>query len=380
MRHYRYLALPAVFLLAGCASHPPCQSANINWSGQCYQDGTPADDRWPADRPSSGPSSSSPEVATAAQALARAVQDNWGDARVSSQTVYVKYTNRYRTRAFVDFAEGSVHVETLDRDHLRFAIAAIVLTPYAPDQVDLFSDKDVPVGEEPMLFGQILDQDGQPVRWNWRALRFADYLIEHHLHSRNSPRGRVYAVDFYLTEDHMSQRQYRYADVVRKFARTYQIDESLVYSVIRTESSFNPYAVSSSNAYGLMQIIPSTAGRDVFQRVKKIPGQPSKEWLFDPDNNIDTGTAYLALLNGHYLKGINHPLARQYTVISAYNGGAGNVFKTFDSDRERAIAKINQMAPDRVYLALTQQHPRGETRRYLEKVTMAQKDFAQGNI
>lgn len=376
MRHYRYLALPALLLLAGCASHPPCQSAHINWSGQCYQDGMPSDDRWQADMPSSA----SPEVATALQALAKAARDNWGDDTVSSKTVYVKYTNRYRTRAFVDFAEGSVHVETLDRDHLRYAIAAIVLTPYAPDQVDLFSDKDVPVGEEPMLFGQILDQDGQPVRWNWRALRFADYLIEHHLHSRNSPRGRVYAVDFHLTEDHISQRQYHYADVVRKFSRTYQVDESLVYSVIRTESSFNPYAVSSSNAYGLMQIIPGTAGRDVFQRVKKIPGQPSKEWLFDPDNNIDTGTAYLALLNGHYLKGVKHPLARKYTVISAYNGGAGNVFKTFDRDRERAIAKINQLAPDRVYQALTEQHPRGETRRYLEKVTTAQKDFAQGNI
>ena len=376
MRHYRYLALPAVLLLAGCASHPPCQSAHINWSGQCYQDGTPPDDRWQGDMSSP----SSPDVAIALQALAKAVWDNWGDEAVSSQTVYVKYTNHYRTRAFVDFAEGSVHVETLDRDHLRYAIAAIVLTPYAPDQVDLFSDKDVPVGEEPMLFGQILDQDGQPVRWNWRALRFADYLIEHHLHSRNSPRGRVYVVDFYLTEDHMSQRQYHYADVVRKFSRAYQIDESLVYSVIRTESSFNPYAVSSSNAYGLMQIIPSTAGRDVFERVKKIPGEPSKEWLFDPDNNIDTGTAYLALLNGHYLKGIKHPLSRKYTVISAYNGGAGNVFKTFDSDRDRAVDKINQMAPDRVYQALTQQHPRGETRRYLEKVTTAQKDFTQGNI
>lgn len=375
MRHYHYLALPALLLLASCASHSQCQSGQINWSGQCYHDGsTSSVESWQND------TTTRPEWQTVLQSLAKAARDNWGDEAVSSQTVYVKYTNRYRTRAFVDFAEGSVHVETLDRNHLRYAIAAIVLTPYAPDQVDLFSDKDVPVGEEPMLFGQVIDQDGQAIRWNWRALRFADHLMDHHLHTRNTPRGRVYAVDFYLTEDHMSQRQYQYAELVRKFARSYQIEESLVYSVIRTESSFNPYAVSPSNAYGLMQIIPATAGRDVFERVKKRPGQPSKEWLFDPDNNIDTGTAYLALLNGHYLKGIKHPLSRQYTVISAYNGGAGNVFKTFDSDRERAIDKINQMAPDRVYYALTQQHPRGESRRYLEKVTMAQKDFAQGNI
>ncbi|WP_422450998.1 MULTISPECIES: murein transglycosylase domain-containing protein [unclassified Endozoicomonas] len=154
-----------------------------------------------------------------------------------------------------------------------------------------------------------------------------------------------------------------------------------VETLDRTESSFNPYAVSSSNAYGLMQIIPKTAGRDVFDKVKKLPGQPSKNWLFQPNNNIDTGTAYLSLLENHYLKQIRDPLSRKYTIISAYNGGAGNVFATFDrNSRDRAIQKINGLKPNQVYWALTQKHPRGESRRYLEKVSTAQKDFYQGNI
>ncbi|MBO9495745.1 membrane-bound lytic murein transglycosylase MltC [Thalassotalea sp. G20_0] len=305
----------------------------------------------------------------------------WGDEKKASSKEYVKYTNHYRTRVFVDFDSGKVHVETLDRTDLRKAIAAILLTPYAPDQVDLFSDRDVPVGEQPMLYGQVLDHEKQPIRWQWRALRYADYLIQNQLTTRRSPKGRIYAVDFELVEDHLSQRQYQYASLVRKYARIYDVEESLIYAVIRTESSFNPYAVSSSNAYGLMQIIPKTAGRDVFDKVKKLPGQPSKNWLFQPHNNIDTGTAYLSLLENHYLKQIRDPLSRKYTIISAYNGGDGNVFATFDrNSRDRAIQKINDLKPNQVYWALTQKHPRGESRRYLEKVSTAQKDFYQGNI
>ena len=376
MRPSRYFALPAVLLLAGCAAQSPCHSSqHVNWAGECY-DGAVSSRPW---RPHT-PQPDTLGFEALLRVLAKQAKENWGDESVPSRTVYVKYTNHYRTRAFVDFARGSVRVETRDKNNLRYAIAAILLTPYAPDQVDLFSDKDVPVGEEPMLYGQVLDHDGQPIRWNWRALRYADYLIDHHLNTRRSPRGAIYGVNFALTADHMTQRQYHYADLVRKYAKAYRMEESLVYAVIRTESSFNPYAVSSSNAYGLMQIIPATAGKDVFQRVKKKPGQPSKEWLFQPHNNIDTGTAYLALLNGHYLKEIKDPLSRKYTVISAYNGGAGNVFNTFDRDRDRAIGKINQLAPSAVYRALTTKHPRDESRRYLEKVSAAQKDFHQGKV
>ncbi|WP_419835607.1 membrane-bound lytic murein transglycosylase MltC [Endozoicomonas atrinae] len=312
--------------------------------------------------------------------LIKEARVTWGDEKKASSKEYVKYTNHYRTRVFVDFETGKVHVETLDRNDLRKAIAAILLTPYAPEQVDLFSDKDVPVGEEPMLYGQVLDHENQPIRWEWRALRFADHLIQNDLITRQSSKGRVYAVDFDLVEDHLSKRQYQYASLVRKYSRIYDVEESLIYAVIRTESSFNPYAVSSSNAYGLMQIIPKTAGRDVFDKVKNIPGQPSKNWLFQPHNNIDTGTAYLSLLENHYLKNIRDPLSRKYTIISAYNGGAGNVFATFDRNRDRAVQKINGLKPSQVYWALTQRHPRGESRRYLEKVSTAQKDFYKGNI
>ena len=69
---------------------------------------------------------------------------------------------------------------------------------------------------------------------------------------------------------------------------------------------------------------------------------PNQQTLFDPASNIDIGTAYLSLLDDRYLVGVNHSLSRKYSVISAYNGGAGNVLKTFSSNRSYAVDVINK--------------------------------------
>lgn len=312
--------------------------------------------------------------------LAQNIKVNWGDEKTASRTEYVKYTNNYRTRVFVDFERGKVHVETLDQPDLRHAIIVTLLTPYDPDKVDLFSDRDIVLGEEPMLYRQVVDQDNHPIRWQWRAERFADHLIGNNMAQKQTEKGIVYSVDIDLVSDHIAQRQYQYAHLVRQYSQKYNVKESLIYAIMRTESSFNPYAVSHANAYGLMQIIPGTAGRDVFDRIKNKPGQPSRDYLFQPHQNIDVGTAYLSLLDTHYLSRIRDPLTRKYTVISAYNGGAGNVFKTFDNNRDRAIEKINNLQPAQVYWTLTQRHPLSESRRYLEKVTEAERDFYRGEV
>ena len=314
------------------------------------------------------------------RSLASEARRNWGDERQATNTEYVKYTNHYRTRVFVNFEQGKVHVETLDQHDLRHAIIVSLLTPADPEGVDLFSDKPIELGDEPMLYGQVLDQNNEPIRWPWRASQFADHLLQYRQTTRPSQQGTVYAVDIDLVTDHIEKRQYQYAEIVRHHARKYDIQESLIYAVMRTESSFNPYAVSPSYAYGLMQIIPARAGRDVFQRVKRRNDQPTKAYLFQPFNNVDTGVAYLHLLDTHYLKQVQDPLSRHYAVISAYNGGTGNVLKTFHSNRSRAIEVINGLSPEQVYWALTQRHPREESRNYLKKVTTAQDDFYAGDV
>lgn len=48
-----------------------------------------------------------------------------------------------------------------------------------------------------------------------------------------------------------------------------------------------------------MQVVQHSAGKDVFRSQGKS-GTPSRSYLFDPQSNIDTGTAYLAMLNNVY--------------------------------------------------------------------------------
>ena len=133
--------------------------------------------------------------------------------------------------------------------------------------------------------------------------------------------------------------------------------------------------MSTANAYGLMQVVPSTAGKDVYQKIKKRQGQPSKKTLFNPQHNIDIGTAYLYILNQNYLVKIDHSKSKEYAVISAYNGGAGNVLKTFDNNRDRAVKDINSLAPNSVFWALTNKHPRAESRKYLKKVIVNKEKY-----
>ncbi len=124
-----------------------------------------------------------------------------------------------------------------------------------------------------------------------------------------------------------------------------------------------------------MQIIPTTAGKDVYDKVLNRPGMPTRQLLFQPKDNIQIGTAYLHLLHSRYLAKIEHPQSRHYSIISAYNGGAGNVFKTFSQSRNAAPEVINRLTPSRVYDKLTTEHPKAESRRYLQKVIKAKANY-----
>ena len=144
---------------------------------------------------------------------------------------------------------------------------------------------------------------------------------------------------------------------------------------MKVESDFNPYAVSTAPAFGLMQIVPDTAGSDVYRFLNKREGIPSRKFLFVPENNIQYGTIYLHLLQYKYLAEIQNPVSREYCTIAAYNGGPEGVLTTFDRDASGAPHRINSLSPMKVYDTLRQKLPHSETRRYLVKVLDAKKSF-----
>jgi len=114
--------------------------------------------------------------------------------------------------------------------------------------------------------------------------------------------------------------------VVNAAAERNNLDPALVQAVIQTESNWNPYAVSRKGAFGLMQLIPSTAERYGVGDV------------FDPVQNVNGGTRYLRDLLDRYHGDLKKSLA-------AYNAG------------EQAVQRFGGVP----------QYP--ETRAYIRKVT-----------
>ena len=178
-----------------------------------------------------------------------------------------------------------------------------------------------------------------------------------------------------MVTDHSFVSAKRYKPFVQHFSKQFFIPRNLIYAIIKTESDFNPYAVSDAPAFGLMQIVPQTAGLDVNRFLNNVARIPSRGFLFKPENNIQYGTAYLHLLDNRYLKDISESLSREYCVIAAYNTGAGNVLRTFDRNEDQAFRLINSLGPVKVLNFLKANLPHREARRYLTKVMSAQKDF-----
>lgn len=168
----------------------------------------------------------------------------------------------------------------------------------------------------------------------------------------------------------------RYQRFVEHYAEKYNLASALVFAIMQTESNFNPLAVSPGSAVGLMQIVPDTAGNDVYRFLMGDHGSPSVEALFSPEHNIRYGAAYLHLLGRRYFGQVKNPTSRQMCVIAAYNGGPGAVSRLFAPAWDEAQEKINSLTPSEVYATLTTEMPNQETRRYVELVLARIRDYS----
>jgi membrane-bound lytic murein transglycosylase C len=326
------------------------------------------------------------KFAEAMAALKANVQKRWGqnDAKVADRTVYVKYTQGYKSRVVTDFDHGVLTVETLDdkdpEGSLRIAIVAALLTSNDPGAVDLFSDKDVALepSKKPYLYGLVHDNTGKSMSTRPQAEKFAAFLVPQKMQVRpvSGEQGKeVRFVRLVMVKNFEARGAEHYRASVDKYSAQYHVSPSLVLAIIRTESNFNPFAVSGVPAYGLMQLVPTSGGREAYKRVQGVDQTPTPEYLFDPDHSIELGTAYLSVLDGTEFRGIDNQQSRDLCVIAAYNTGPRNVTRTFNADKKQALADINHLETPALYERLRGGLPFEETRQYVVRVTGYRKEF-----
>jgi membrane-bound lytic murein transglycosylase C len=320
------------------------------------------------------------KLAEAYAQLKANAQKRWGqnDTKVAERTVYVKYTQGYASRVVTDFDHGTLTVETVDekspKESLRKAIVAALLTSSDPTAVDMFTDKDVILepNTKPYLYGLVHDNNGKSIRTPEQADQFARYLVAHRLqtHPVTSEEDKTaWFVKVAMVSNFEAKGAARYQASVDKYATQYHVRPSLVLAIMRTESNFNPFAVSGAPAYGLMQLVPTSAGREAYRRVQGVDQVPSSDYLLDPEHSIELGTVYLGILSNEEFHAIEKQDSREYCVIAAYNTGPHNVTRTFAADRKEALSDINGMDSAAVYERLKTKLPYEETRQYVVKVT-----------
>lgn len=137
----------------------------------------------------------------------------------------------------------------------------------------------------------------------------------------------------------------KYSNYISEYSKKYGLEPYFVMAVIKTESDFNVNAKSNKNAYGLMQITPTTAEWSA-QQMGMTDFSSNK--LYDPEYNISMGCWYLGDLQREF--------GSMDLVCAAYNAGRGNVSNWLNSSKHSSNGKELSYIPFK------------ETDKYVKKV------------
>lgn len=339
------------------------------------------------------------------------IRQHWPSAEVSDQTHWVAYSKDYLTRKTVDFERNQIEISidglysggrldfaamakkvqgelehslgtamqaALDNDPIHVALDQTLIRLGAPRQALETS------GE---LVLKELFASQRPTQADIRAkaaslmrnasIRYQALSASVAAVPVNTGRKLTYVIP--LPDNRIRKKVQEYKPWVDRNAERFALSEDIVMAIIHTESYFNPLARSHVPAFGLMQIVPSTAGRDAAAKLGKTPSVLTAQYLYNPRHNIEVGAAYLSVLYYDYLKDIKNPESRLYFAIASYNAGASSAARAFvdKPSFKDAVVVINRMKPEQVLDRLVKAAPSEETRQYVSKVLKRRNFYAR---
>lgn len=330
-------------------------------------------------------------------AFKKQVEKEWGkgNAVESTNKDWVEYSDDHKSRTVVDFEKGEAKIEIIVggnevqdtgelKRKLEEEVTRLMENRGTSKDYDTEYEKRRQLSEEPVLAGQVETPEGGKISKEnlpeavKEIVEKGEPKIEK-VKGEDGEEREVVVFSLPLAPDHIRVRAKRYETEVENFCRKYSFDPALVYAVIHTESYFNPKAKSYVPAYGLMQIVPHYAGKDAYRYVYGKDKRPTANYLYEPHNNVELGTAYLHLLYTRSFQQIKDSKSRMLCVIAAYNTGAGNVSRAFTGNTRlsNAISKINSYSYEDLYAYLSKRLPAQETRDYIRKVTERMQQYKE---
>ena len=317
-------------------------------------------------------------------------EEKWGKGNVkeSTQKDWVEYSDDGNSRSTVDFENGEATIEIIqekgkqvDTQELEKTVKTLLTNKGKTKDYDSSVEKAKPLQEKPVLENQVKTPSGEVVTEK-NIDKDVKEIVENVKPEVKTVKGtdnverQVVTIKLELAPDHIRTRAEQYKNEVQKYCQKWDVDPALAYAIMQTESSFNPKAKSYVPAYGLMQIVPKTAGADCAQSLKKPFSAPTGNYLYEPENNIEMGVHYLYLLKKRYFKDVNSVDKQNLCVIASYNTGAGNLARALRGDTKigKAIPQINAMTYDQLFKYL-EQKLLPETQNYIRKVTERMNNF-----
>ena len=293
------------------------------------------------------------------EAYKKKVMGKWGDKDMveSTKTTWVDYSEDLTSRTNVDFENGEVKIDILvDIDEEQ----KVIQEKLEEVVIDLTTVKDTLTGKT------IMENQLEVKKEDLKKTVPVVTTVK-----TDEGQKKVVSIKMELNEDHLSTRAAQYKDIVKRFSDKFGLEQPLVYAMIETESAFNPKAKSHVPAYGLMQLVPKSGGRDAYRHVHKKDIIPAPVYLYVPENNVELGAGYLNMLMTRTFAEVKDARSRMLCAIAAYNTGAGNVSRalTGGTSVSKAVVKINTMSYDQLFSYLKRNLPYEETRNYIQKVT-----------
>lgn len=232
-----------------------------------------------------------------------------------------------------------------------------------------------PIESEPVLQDKVRFKDGETVTPKTVQKKILQSVKNHSIQmdtvtTKNGTRSLRGSVQFHFAPDYLRKRAERYQGSVNRWSTRFHVEPALVWAVIHAESYYNPKARSKAPAYGLMQLVPHSGARDAYRYVYNEDRLIKGQELYNPDFNIQLGTAYLGFLQEKIYGDVKDPDSRRAMVIAAYNTGFGNVNRTLSgsSNTKETVKTVNALNAEEVKRKLTNRLPYSETRNYLQKV------------